>query len=83
MRFPIPCDRYETLVDGLNDLQQLDMEAALLLAKAVVQTEEPYHTAQILGFNADNREMWVSFGDGHFHPYEVEPVHLYWEDIFD
>ncbi len=79
---PVPCERYEKIVQALNGSGAPDMQAALTIASETYQYDGPFHTMQIMAFNADTREFMVSFADGSGHAYEKEPIHFFWEDIF-
>ena len=79
---PIYCERYDTLVDRLNDTEVLDMERALDIERDVAYFEGPYNTVYITGFKPDTLEMWVSFPEDGLTAPESEPTYFSWEDIF-
>ncbi len=82
MLTPVECERYDAIVAQLNALDTLDVDTAWEIETSVVQEDGPYHTLHMMAFDADAREIWLSFSDGEKHPYELEPVHFTWDDFF-
>lgn len=79
---PEPCERYETMVEALNAIEFIDMDTALEIERDVAQSKAPFYTLQMIGFSPDTKGIWVSFGDEEHSSYEVEPVHFFWDEIF-
>jgi hypothetical protein len=79
---PVECPRYETIVDALNSLSKLDMQAGFSILRSVAQDEGPMHTVQMIGISAASRELMISFGGDERSAYEKEPVPLTWNDLF-
>lgn len=79
---PEPCPRYEILVDRLNDCETLDLDAALDIARSVAQDDGPFHTVHLVGFNADRKQVRVSFADETQGAAEAATVFFLWGDLF-
>lgn len=79
---PEECPRYESQVNQLNAVDILDMETALDLERSVAQDEGPFNTVHLVGFNADRKEVWVSFADETQTAAEAAAAFFLWDDFF-
>ncbi|MCX8043621.1 MAG: C45 family autoproteolytic acyltransferase/hydrolase [Desulfobacterota bacterium] len=79
---PVPCRRYERLVELLNETDTLDMATALAYEQEVAQRREPFNTVHRVGMMPDVRELWIGFARDGMPAADVPPVHITWEDLF-
>ncbi|MEI6125653.1 MAG: hypothetical protein WCQ99_03780, partial [Pseudomonadota bacterium] len=78
---PEPCERYKIIVDALNALGILALEAGFAVERDAVQKQSPYHTVQMIGFSADTKDIRVAFARPGSPCYEQEPVHFSWDEL--
>lgn len=80
---PESCSRYTTIVNELNSVDVLDMDTALEIERAAAQRDGDMQTIQMMGINANTREIWVAFSDGENSSWDVEPAYFIWDDFFE
>lgn len=84
LREPPGCDRYETLVQGVNDLNgQLTLQDMWDLEKLVVQDSFLSTTVQTVYFFPSELEMGVAWSDENEFSIHKIPAILQWEDLIE
>lgn len=79
---PVPCRRYERLVELLNETTTLDIATALAYEQEVAQRSAPFNTAYRIGFMPDVRELWVCFAQNSVSAADAPAVHVIWRELF-